>query len=59
LITHARKDLDPEAAPFARGFGPGEIEGLHEGASLVEVVFSLFQCSHTWFIFVLGCIMKF
>lgn len=38
LITHARKDLDPEAAPFARGFGPGEIEGLHEGASLVEVV---------------------
>ena len=38
LITKARKDLDPAAAPFARGFGPGEIEGLGEGASLLEVV---------------------
>ncbi|RWR91916.1 Malic oxidoreductase [Cinnamomum micranthum f. kanehirae] len=38
LITKARMDLDPAAAPFARGFGPGEIEGLGEGASLLEVV---------------------
>lgn len=38
LITKARKDLDPAAAPFARGFGPGEIDGLGEGASLLEVV---------------------
>lgn len=38
LVTCARKDLDPEAASFARGTGPEEIEGLHEGASLLEVV---------------------
>ncbi|XP_058084251.1 NAD-dependent malic enzyme 59 kDa isoform, mitochondrial [Magnolia sinica] len=38
LITKDRKDLDPAAAPFARGIGPGEIEGLGEGASLLEVV---------------------
>uniref|UniRef100_A0A0D6QYN4 Malic enzyme n=1 Tax=Araucaria cunninghamii TaxID=56994 RepID=A0A0D6QYN4_ARACU len=38
LVTHARKDLDPEAAPFARGTGPVETDGLHEGASLLEVV---------------------
>ncbi|KAK9273740.1 hypothetical protein L1049_018550 [Liquidambar formosana] len=36
LITKERKDIDPSAAPFARG--PGEIEGLREGASLIEVV---------------------
>ncbi|XP_077223580.1 NAD-dependent malic enzyme 59 kDa isoform, mitochondrial-like [Tasmannia lanceolata] len=38
LITKERKDLDPAAAPFARGFGPGEIEGLGEGAGLIEVI---------------------
>ncbi|XP_052194873.1 NAD-dependent malic enzyme 59 kDa isoform, mitochondrial [Diospyros lotus] len=38
LITRARKDIDPSAAPFAKT--PGEIEGLglKEGASLIEVV---------------------
>nr|ANW46673.1 NAD-dependent malic enzyme [Annona cherimola] len=38
LVTKDRKDLDPAAAHFARGSGPGEIEGLQEGASLLEVV---------------------
>ncbi|XP_072963970.1 NAD-dependent malic enzyme 59 kDa isoform, mitochondrial [Typha angustifolia] len=38
LITKERKDIDPAAVPFARGFGPGEVEGLHEGATLLEVV---------------------
>lgn len=38
LITKDRKDIDPAAAPFARGFGPGEVEGLREGATLLEVV---------------------
>ncbi|KAJ4952757.1 hypothetical protein NE237_029589 [Protea cynaroides] len=38
LLTKERKKIDPAAAPFARGFGPGEIEGLREGASLLEVV---------------------
>lgn len=38
LITKERKDIDPAAASFARGSGPGELEGLKEGASLVEVV---------------------
>eukprot|EP00262_Sarcandra_glabra_P003296 TRINITY_DN1394_c0_g3_i1.p1 TRINITY_DN1394_c0_g3~~TRINITY_DN1394_c0_g3_i1.p1 ORF type:complete len:607 (+),score=103.64 TRINITY_DN1394_c0_g3_i1:110-1930(+) len=38
LVTKDRKDLDPAAAPFARGFGLGEVEGLKEGASLIEVV---------------------
>ncbi|MQM08507.1 hypothetical protein Taro_041370, partial [Colocasia esculenta] len=38
LITKDRADLDPAAAPFARGSGPGEIEDLAEGASLLEVV---------------------
>ncbi|KAH9325439.1 hypothetical protein KI387_005617, partial [Taxus chinensis] len=37
LVTSARKDLDPEAALFARGAGPEGSEGLHEGASLLEV----------------------
>lgn len=36
LITKERKNIDPAAAPFAKG--PGEIEGLREGASLLEVV---------------------
>ncbi|XP_068639980.1 NAD-dependent malic enzyme 59 kDa isoform, mitochondrial-like [Aristolochia californica] len=36
LVTTDRKDLDPAAAPFARN--RGEIEGLNEGASLLEVV---------------------
>ncbi|KAK9143438.1 hypothetical protein Syun_012838 [Stephania yunnanensis] len=36
LVTRNRKNLDPAAAPFARG-NP-EAEGLMEGASLVEVV---------------------
>ncbi|WOL07192.1 hypothetical protein Cni_G15930 [Canna indica] len=38
LITKDRKELDPAAAPFARGYGPEEVEGLNEGASLLEVV---------------------
>ncbi|CAM8928122.1 unnamed protein product [Rhodiola kirilowii] len=36
LITKERQNLDPAAAPFAKG--PGETEGLQEGASLLEVV---------------------
>ncbi|GAB4861808.1 hypothetical protein Ancab_037064 [Ancistrocladus abbreviatus] len=36
LITKARKNLDPAAAPFAKS--PEEIDGLWEGASLLEVV---------------------
>ncbi|XP_078162218.1 NAD-dependent malic enzyme 2 isoform X2 [Carex rostrata] len=38
LITKERKNLDPTAVPFARGFGTEEIEGLREGSSLLEVV---------------------
>ncbi|KAL5224417.1 hypothetical protein ABZP36_011056 [Zizania latifolia] len=38
LITKSRKGLDPAVARFARGFGPDEVQDLHEGASLVEVV---------------------
>ncbi|KAG6497882.1 hypothetical protein ZIOFF_045788 [Zingiber officinale] len=38
LITKDRKGIDPAAAPFARGYGPEEVEGLREGASLQEVV---------------------
>ncbi|CAN6287796.1 unnamed protein product [Urochloa humidicola] len=38
LITKDREGLDPAVAPFARGYGPNEIQDLHEGASLVEVV---------------------
>ncbi|XP_043716403.1 NAD-dependent malic enzyme 59 kDa isoform, mitochondrial-like [Telopea speciosissima] len=38
LLTKERENIDPAAAPFARGFGPNEIEGLREGASLLEVV---------------------
>ncbi|KAM3698667.1 hypothetical protein ACJW30_06G208300 [Castanea mollissima] len=36
LVTKERKELDPSAAPFAKD--PREIEGLREGADLVEVV---------------------
>lgn len=36
LVTKERKNFDPMAVPFARD--PGEIEGLREGASLLEVV---------------------
>ena len=36
LVTKERKELDPSAAPFAKD--PTEIEGLTEGAGLVEVV---------------------
>ncbi|KAB1214414.1 NAD-dependent malic enzyme 59 kDa isoform, mitochondrial [Morella rubra] len=36
LITKERKGLDPAAAPFAKD--PREIQGLREGASLLEVV---------------------
>jgi hypothetical protein len=36
LVTKERKELDPSAAPFAKD--PREIEGLTEGAGLVEVV---------------------
>jgi malate dehydrogenase (decarboxylating) len=38
LISKDRKGLDPAVARFARGHGPDEVEDLHEGASLVEVV---------------------
>ncbi|KAK8934161.1 hypothetical protein KSP39_PZI015049 [Platanthera zijinensis] len=38
LITTERKEIDPTAVPFARSFGPGQVEGLKEGASLLEVV---------------------
>ncbi|KAJ1694170.1 hypothetical protein LUZ63_010868 [Rhynchospora breviuscula] len=38
LVTQERKNLDPAAAPFARTFGSENVEGLTEGASLVEVV---------------------
>jgi malate dehydrogenase (decarboxylating) len=38
LITKNRKGLNPAVAPFARGHGPNEVQDLHEGASLVEVV---------------------
>ncbi|XP_024020345.1 NAD-dependent malic enzyme 2, mitochondrial [Morus notabilis] len=36
LVTKERKNLDPAAAPFAKD--PGEIDGLREGATLIEVV---------------------
>ncbi|KAK4797071.1 hypothetical protein SAY86_029397 [Trapa natans] len=36
LITKERKNLDPAAAPFARS--RGDIEGLKEGDSLIEVI---------------------
>ena len=36
LVTKQRKNLDPAAAPFAKD--PAEIDGLCEGATLIEVV---------------------
>lgn len=36
LITKERTNIDPAAAPFAKD--PTELEGLSEGASLLEVV---------------------
>lgn len=36
LVTKERKNLDPAAAPFAKDLG--EIDGLREGATLIEVV---------------------
>ena len=36
LVTKQRKNLDAAAAPFAKD--PAEIDGLKEGATLVEVV---------------------
>lgn len=39
LVTKARKNLDPAAAPFAKD--PGGIDGLAEGANLLEVVGSI------------------
>ncbi|KAK6918413.1 Malic enzyme, NAD-binding [Dillenia turbinata] len=36
LVTKDRKTIDPAAAPFAKD--PGDIDGLREGASLIEVV---------------------
>lgn len=41
LITKERKGLDPAAAPFAKD--PREIQGLREGASLLEVVILIGQ----------------
>jgi hypothetical protein len=38
LITKSRKGLDPAVARYARGFGPEEVQDLHEGSSIVEVV---------------------
>ncbi|GLT66030.1 hypothetical protein SLA2020_384260 [Shorea laevis] len=38
LITEAREDIDPDALPFARKLKEVDRQGLHEGASLVEVV---------------------
>lgn len=36
LITKERKNIDPAAAPFAKDLK--DVEGLREGASLIEVV---------------------
>ncbi|GKV06251.1 hypothetical protein SLEP1_g18151 [Rubroshorea leprosula] len=38
LITEAREDIDLDALPFARKLKEVDRQGLHEGASLVEVV---------------------
>ena len=37
LVTKQRNNLDPAAAPFAKDLA--EINGLREGASLLEVVY--------------------
>lgn len=39
LITKERKNLDPAAVPFAKD--PGQIAGLRDGDSLLEVVSSM------------------
>ena len=36
LVTTERNNLDPAAVPFAKS--PRDIEGLTEGASIIEVV---------------------
>ncbi|RWR72095.1 NAD-dependent malic enzyme isoform, mitochondrial [Cinnamomum micranthum f. kanehirae] len=38
LITEERKNIDPDALPFARRLDEVNFQGLKEGASLVEVV---------------------
>ncbi|CAL9125499.1 unnamed protein product [Musa acuminata var. zebrina] len=38
LLTERRMNIDPEALPFARKLKESERHGLHEGASLAEVV---------------------
>jgi len=36
LVTTERSNLDPAAVPFAKN--PRDLEGLSEGASIIEVV---------------------
>lgn len=38
LVTTERSNLDPAAAPFAKN--PRDLQGLAEGASILEVVSS-------------------
>lgn len=38
LITEERKNIDPDALPFARRLNEVKFQGLKERASLVEVV---------------------
>nr|XP_009407834.1 PREDICTED: NAD-dependent malic enzyme 62 kDa isoform, mitochondrial [Musa acuminata subsp. malaccensis] len=38
LLTEGRMNIDPEALPFVRKLKESERHGLHEGASLAEVV---------------------
>lgn len=38
LITEERENIDPDALPFARRVNEAGRQGLHEGASLAEVV---------------------
>lgn len=45
-----RKNIDPAAAPFARGSGKGEIEGLGEGATLLEVVNTYCNCCYKFWL---------
>lgn len=44
LITKERRNIDPAAAPFAKDLK--DVEGLREGASLVEVVRLLGPFTH-------------
>lgn len=39
LVTTERSNLDPAAVPFAKN--PRDLEGLAEGASIIEVVMLL------------------